>query len=214
MATAAPERLNAAGKPNTTPTAMDTRAVMASTVRSRRMSAMRGTSRGAALTSRCTPQLASRAPAAPPASASITLSTSGWRTSRQRGAPSAARTANSRWREAARARAVRPVRRHRLPVPLVAVRHRAEGRRHDADDARRPAGDRHRAPDDGPVGAEATPPQRFTEDDDPWAVGPCFLRIERAAEQRRGADHAEEVRRHGAALHILGLLTGEGETPP
>ena len=64
---------------------------------------MRGTSGAAPATSRCTPQLASRAPAAPPARARITLSTSAWRMSRQRGAPSAARTANSRSRDAARA---------------------------------------------------------------------------------------------------------------
>src|SRR2546426_647493 len=206
---AAPERLNAAGKPNSTPTAMDTRPVTASTWRSRRMSAMRGT----APLPHQRPHR--RAPAGVEVG-SVRLELA--RDAGHFGLGALDRDAvpepADRHRVAAVARPVRPVERHRLPVLLVAQRHWAEGRRHHADDARRPAGDRHRAPHDGPVGAETTPPQSLTEDDDPRAVGPRFLCAEGAAEQWRGAEDAEEVRRHRAALHLLGLVTGEGETRP
>ena len=94
---------NAGAKPNRMPVTVEMPKVNASTQPSILIISVRGTFPAGAKASRAgTPQNASKSPATPPASESTVLSVSNWRTSRQRPAPNALRTAISCPRPAAR----------------------------------------------------------------------------------------------------------------
>ena len=95
--------LHAGSSPKTMPVSSDSNSVKASTPLSMPMVTGRGRLAGLSASSRSTPHIARTTPSAPPSTASSTLSTTSWRTSRQRRAPSAARITISRCRAAARA---------------------------------------------------------------------------------------------------------------
>ena len=84
--------------PKSTPVAMATPNVKSSTNGSTATSLVRGRLVGYARISACTPTRASNTPSAPPAIDNSTPSVMNCRSSRPRLAPSAVRTANSRWR--------------------------------------------------------------------------------------------------------------------
>ena len=94
---------SAGRRPKAIPVKRDTPSAKANTRPSMPIVSTRGMLEGLSATSTRIPQAASPSPAAPPASASARLSVRNWRTSRERLAPSAVRTATSFWRAAARA---------------------------------------------------------------------------------------------------------------
>src|SRR4029434_1139980 len=90
-------------RPKSTPVAIDIPSAKSRTDRSMPISLMRGTLVGYARISACTATRASHRTSMPPATHSMTPSVIVWRSSRLRLAPRAARTANSRRRDSARA---------------------------------------------------------------------------------------------------------------
>ena len=98
------EICSAGARPNSTPLRSDASAVKANTPRSILISFSRGRFPGSSAGSASTPHCASSRPKAPPSAASTRLSVRSCRTRHQREAPSAARTAISFSRVAARDR--------------------------------------------------------------------------------------------------------------
>ena len=100
-----PDAVSAGTTPKIKPQTTDAPNVNASTVASMPTSSRRWIGKRSATTARRNPRPhhASSSPPNPPASERTRLSASNWRTSRPRPAPSAARTASSRWRAVARA---------------------------------------------------------------------------------------------------------------
>ena len=95
---------SAGARPKITPVSTEASSVKPSTVPSTPISLPRGIKEWLKLSSSSTPHTASSKPSPPPTRARNMLSVSNWRTSRQRPAPSAARTAISRCRSAMRER--------------------------------------------------------------------------------------------------------------
>ena len=77
--------------------------------------------------------------------------------------------------------------------PFVA---QVESARHDADDARRHAVDRHDPADRALVAAEVALPRRIGEDGDVFGAGERIGVGEQSAAERRHAEHRQELRGH------------------
>src|SRR4051812_8273499 len=79
---------------------------------------------------------------------------------------------------------------------------------HDADDGRRNAIEHYRATDDRTVGAEATHPERVTQDHDVLVPGNLIVLGEGSPEQWRHAKRGKEARPHARASQPLRFAPG------
>ena len=97
-------------------------------------------------------------------------------------------------------------------VDLIVARRERELGPHHADDGVRLAAERDRAADNRRIGGEAADPEAVGQERDTIAADRLLLRGERAADERRHAEHGEQVRRDARAVQPLGIApAGEVE---